>query len=165
MNLTVNVTHRHRRLAVLGFVGGFLGSLLLRTFTGQFDVLAIGLQLLGLLCTGFLLSWGIPRLKEKQLDERQRQVRNDAYFKAYLVLSVVTLAVPILLTLLFLVSEQTARALIATLLASFERPVDFVTIFGVLTPFVVFLPWAMLAWLEPDPLPDDEALLLNSVVS
>ena len=165
MNLTVNVTHRHRRVAVLGFVGGFLGSLLLHIFTGQFNVLAIGLQLLGLLCTGFLLSWGIPRLKEKQLDERQRQVRNDAYFRAYLVLSVVTLAIPILLTLLFLVSQPTARALIATLLASLERPVDFVTIFGVLTPFVVFLPWAMLAWLEPEALPDDEAHLRTNTVS
>ena len=151
---TDNITRFHRRLIVTGFVGGFLGSLLVRVFATDLVPLAQVLLVLGLISAGSLFGWGVSRLK-KQLDERQRQVRNDAYFQAYLILSAVTFAAPILITLLLLFSQGTVRALAAALLASLERSMDFVLAFANLFTFVSFLPWAILAWLEPDPITED----------
>ncbi|CAN5783352.1 hypothetical protein BH24DEI2_BH24DEI2_12260 [soil metagenome] len=79
-------------------------------------------------------------------------------------MSAVTLAAPILITLLLLFSPGTVRVLAAALLASLERPVDFVLKFANLFTFVSFLPWAILAWLEPDPVTEDTAFTDKSLM-
>ncbi|CAN5783143.1 hypothetical protein BH24DEI2_BH24DEI2_12250 [soil metagenome] len=68
---SVNMTRFQRRLIVTGFVGGFLGSILVRIFATDLPPLSQVLLVLGLVSTGPLLLWGISRLKT-QLDERQR---------------------------------------------------------------------------------------------
>ncbi len=150
-----------RRLLVIGFISTFVASLMLRLLADNLDQLALGLQVLGVFFAAGLLRWGKPQIKSKFMDERQRDIRNRSYFRTYLLLSVISVSIPIVMTLLFVVAEQTTRALIVTLLTSLQRPVDFVTVFSSLALFVVFLPWAMLAWLEPDP-PRDESVTLKS---
>lgn len=147
----MNISQSRRRFIVVGFVSTFLTSLTLRLFVNDLAGTAVALQVIGMAFLVLLLRWAKPFVKNRSVDERQREVRNRTYFGAYLLLSAVVFSVPVLVTLLFVIHEQTARVLITTLLASLQRPVDFVWVFGLLTPFLVFLPLAMLAWLEPDP--------------
>lgn len=150
--MSLTVPRPYRRLLVVAFIGGTLGGLAVRTFAPELDALTKTLQILGPICGAALLGWGFPYLGSGTLDERQRQIRDDVYLRSYGILVIVVLAVPVMVTLIHLVSEPTARSLITTLLASLERPVDFVMALLALTPLVGLLPWSMLAWIQPDPL-------------
>lgn len=147
----LHVPHALRRLLVIAFIGGTLGGLLLHVFAPQLDPLAKALQIIGPLCGAFLFGWGWPQLNPANLDERQQQVRLDVYLRSYLLIAVVVIVAPLLLAALFLVSESTARGVIATLFASLQSPMDFVMMLVALVPLVGLLPWAMLAWTQPDP--------------
>ncbi len=144
-----------RRLLVVAFIGGTLGGLLVRTFFPQLDALTKVLQIIGPLSGAFLFGWGWNQLNPQGLDERQQQVRYDVYLRSFLVLAMVVLVVPVLMIILYLVSEPTARNVIATLTNSLQGPMDFVWAAFALIPLVGLLPWAMLAWLQPDPRGDD----------
>ena len=145
----------YRRLLVLVFIGGILGGLVVRTFAPELDALSKTLQILGPVCGAFLFGWSWTSLNPHGLDEREHQVRYHVYFHSYLLLSFVVLIPPVLLGLIYLVSEPTTRGLIATLLASLQAPGDFMMMLVALIPLVGLLPSAMLAWLQPDPLEDD----------
>lgn len=145
-----NVPRLYRRLLVVAFIGGTLGGLVVRTFYPQLDALAKALQIIGPICGTFLFGLGGRQLNPADLDERQEQVRYDVYLRSFLTIAFVVIIMPVLVTIVYLVSEPTARNLIATLLASLQNPADFVWTLVALVPLVGFLPWAMLAWLQPD---------------
>lgn len=147
-----SVSRPVRRLLGIAFIGGTLGGLLLRTFAPQLDVLATVLQIIGPVSGAFLFGWGWPQLDPSGLDERQQQVRYDVYLRSFLAISAVIVLLPLLMTIVFFVSEPLARDLIATLFASLQRPADFLWALVALVPLVSLLPWAMLAWMHQDPL-------------
>ena len=130
--------------------GGTLGGLVVRTFYPQLDAVAKALQIIGPICGVFLFSLGGRQLNPADLDERQEQVRYDVYLRSFLAIAFVVIILPVLVTIVYFVSEPNARSLIATLLDSLQNPVDFVWTLVALVPLVGFLPWAMLAWLQPD---------------
>lgn len=155
--MSITVTRPYRRLLVAVFIGGTLGGLAVRTFAPELDALAKALQIVGPICGAFLFGWGWRSLNPQALDEREQQVRLDVYLRSYLILALVVLAVPLALTLIYAVSAPTAANLLARVLASFERPTNVLLALLALVPLVGLLPWAVLAWLQPDPLADERA--------
>lgn len=149
------LTQSKRRFIAIAFMFCFLISLTMRLFAPEQNLSATAFNILGFVFIGLLVAWGKNRINPSKIDERQRDIRNQGYFRCYLILSILALSIPLLMVLLFLISEATARAFLAHLSIAFRRPVDFVSIFATLAPFIIFLPWAMIAWLEPDPIQDD----------
>lgn len=150
-DMKTTIPRIYRRILVVAFIGGTLGGLAVRAFAPELDWLAKTLQIIGPLCGAFLFGLGLHQLDPRNLDERQQQVRLDMYLRSFLVLAFVVLVVPLVVTIIYLVSAQTARDLIATLLASVREPMDFVMALVALVPLVGLLPWAMHAWLHQDP--------------
>ena len=150
-DMKTTIPRIYRRILVVAFIGGTLGGLIIRTFVPELDWLATTLQIIGPLCGAFLFGLGLHQLDPRNLDERQQQVRLDMYLRSFLVLAIVVLVVPLVVTIIYLVSAQTARDLIATLLAAVREPMDFVMALVALVPLVGLLPWAMHAWLHQDP--------------
>ena len=134
--MTFSVSRPVRRLVVIAFVGGTLGGLLLRTFAPQLDVLATVLQVIGPVSGAFLFGWGWPQLDPSDLDERQQQVRYDVYLRSFLAISAVVVLLPLLMTIVFFVSEPLDREVIAALFASLQRPADFLWALVALEPAV-----------------------------
>jgi len=149
--MKTTIPRSYRRLLVIAFIAGTLGGLLVRTFAPELDWLAKTLQIIGPVCGAFLFGLGLHQLNPRGLDERQKQVRLDMYVRSFLLLALVVLALPVLITIIYLVSAQTARDLIATVLVSLQEPSDFVMTLVALVPLVGLLPWAMLAWFHEDP--------------
>lgn len=150
-DMKTTIPRIYRRILVVAFIGGTLGGLAVRAFAPEIDWLAKTLQIVGPLCGAFLFGLGLHQLDPRNLDERQQQVRLDMYLRSFLVLAIVVLVVPLVVTIIYLVSAQTARDLIATLQAAVREPMDFVMALVALVPLVGLLPWAMHAWLHQDP--------------
>jgi hypothetical protein len=108
----------------------------------------ISIALMSMTILGTFAIYGFARdrasLQVESLDERQRELRDTAYVRSYVVLSTVVAA---------LVG-------VAAIWATFFGPIrfDFSDMASWLVAFVVFLPIlpsAVLAWIEPD-VPSDE---------
>src|SRR5690606_22415003 len=123
--MPIAVSRPIRRLLVIVFIGGTLGGLLLHIFAPQLDALVKVLQIIGPIAGALLFGWGWPQLDPANLDERQLQVRSDVYLRSFLAIAAVVVVLPVLMTILFLVAEPTARDVIATLFASLQRPAVF----------------------------------------
>lgn len=109
----------------------------------------VSFVLIGFTAVGSIILYRFVRdranLQADHLDERQRQLRDEAYVQSYGVLSTVVVAVIAIPAVLVLVFGQTVL-LDATMVTAVALVV------GTLIPV---LPLAMLAWLEPDVLGDE----------
>jgi len=146
------LTQSNRRIIVAGFFACFVLSLIIRLFAPNINTIALTLNVIGFVFIGALLAWGKSRINPKEIDERQKEIRNQMYFRSYIIVCILLRSIPSIMTILFITSEATARNLLTSLTTAIQRPVDFIGIIAVLAPLLVFLPWALLAWLEPDPL-------------
>ncbi|HET8984813.1 MAG TPA: hypothetical protein VFN03_03535 [Trueperaceae bacterium] len=154
--MTTAFPYHYRRLLVVAFIGGTLGGLVVRTFFPQLDALAKALQIVGPISGAFLFGMGRSQLASRELDERQQQVRYEVYLRSFLLVAAVVVVVPVVVTIVYLVSEPTVGHLIEKQLSAWQRPLDFVMALVALVPLVGLLPWAMLAWLEAGPLDEDQ---------
>lgn len=128
----VPLKRRYRRLLVLAFHGGY--AVLLVFWVERIPVsalqaayvLLIGCWLLIYAATGFIAD-----KRGRALDERQRRVRDRAYFYAYLWLAGVAIVVYLI------AGRRDYGTLVMYVLLSY-----------------VILPSSVIAWLEPDPIPE-----------
>lgn len=155
--MSITIARPYRRLLAIAFIGGTLGGLIVRTFAPELDALAKVLQIVGPICGAFLFGWGWRALNPQELDEREQQVRLDVYLRSYLILAFAVIAAPLTLALIYVVSASTAEGLLASVLASFKRPTNALLALLAVVPLVGLLPWAVLAWMQPDPPTDDRA--------
>lgn len=133
-----------RRLAVVLQFGCYPLIFLLRQAVGLPTGLAAGVALIGFIVVSVYLYyrtglWHFGNAPDEQVDERQIQIRNQAYRFAYIGLSTVVLLVIIFITLAsdFQWSVPTTYEQLGPL-------------FWVAWTFVMTLPSSILAWTEPD---------------
>ena len=130
----IPLKRRYRRALFLAFHGGY--AALLVFFVPQLSVLGLRaayLTLIACFLLIFMTTGFIGDKREKELDERQRDVRNRAHRYAYLLLAGVA----------FIVYWTSAELDNGTLGMY------------VLLSYAV-LPSSVIAWLEPNPIPETE---------
>ena len=88
----------------------------------------------------------IANQKDGELDERQQTVRNRAYLRSYRILSVAVMVLVLYV--------QISVDFDISWLPPLDRVVGFSIPFGFLW-LVITLPTAIIAWNEPDPIPDE----------
>jgi hypothetical protein len=152
----MNISRRQRRLHVLGLYGGYLAVALswaLASHLGQpllfVLVIAFGLVFLNSLVKLGLghKPWNITGKPDAELDERQVQLRNRVYYLAYGLLSSI-----LGVGLIYWYIATDAQRLALWLPSS---PVEVGAVFWGLLLLLSSLPTAVLAWLEPDFLPEE----------
>lgn len=133
-----------RRLAVVLQFSCYPLILLLRQVVGLPTGLAAGLALIGFVIASVYLYyrtglWHFGNAPDEQVDERQIQIRNQAYRYAY-----VGLSLAVMLGIIFVTLAVDFRWSLPT---TYEQ---LSPLFWVAWTFVMTLPSSILAWTEPD---------------
>lgn len=139
-----------RRWLVIGCYGGYALLILAWIFVAPSALRSVSLLVIGLICVicmGLLLMpniLGISDGDQALLDERQRNFRNAMYVRAYQILGVVLLGIGLYG---YIASDSKTWWLP-------QSSLELQGVFWGLWLFVMTLPAALIAWLEPDGLED-----------
>lgn len=136
-----------RRWLVIGCYGGYASLVLAWIFVAPPLLRSVSLVLFGLtcvICMGMLLMpniLGISDGVEQLLDERQRAFRHAMYVNAYQVLGALLMMVGLYV---YIASDSKTWWLP-------QSSLELQAVFWGTQVFVMTLPAALIAWLEPDP--------------
>ena len=155
MNIKTILTHPVRRALALLIPLAFLSAFVLRVVDGSVvgitENLLTAFGFLGLLA---LLFWFGPRFSEKLIDERDRDFRNKVFYKTAMAMGIALLGLYMLATLLLLWSGFETGIRNVVLILAEDVDLLLKNLFQTVM-LIVMAPFLVMAWLEPDPIPDD----------